>query len=306
MSNVYVILVSIVMQLQFASIHLIEAKHITAGVIRKHIFTIMSFAILTSLILFSLILSCIVADLQSLKLRSLLSSTSTTTSNVHQFLPSDGNFEYRISYKDDNSHEFAIYSPPSQTNEQQWFHGANLLNEIKTSADGTFAINVDNYCLYHSPVTGALREENKFYWFDCTYNPSQTLEKRIATHYHKNHVLKKFRVFFSFENPESNEDHVYDEIILSIRTTVPNNRQSVTQIPIYCVTNKTDIAITKTTSPLDMFPWELANQEEIVEGQYLWKYGILFDKLINQTVNDDNVSNFNYLVFPVTVSIQFM
>ena len=269
----------------------------------------MTFAILSSLILFSLLFSCTVADvqLQGPKLRSLLSNTHTyTTIHAHNLVPSDSNFKYRISYQDYNSNEYAIYSPPSYINEQQWFHGANLLNEIKTRTDNTFSINVANYCLYHSPLIKTVRPYKRFFWFDCTYNPSQTLEKRIATHYYRHQESSEFRVFFSFENPQSTSDHVpiYDKITLSIKTSATSNQESVTQIPIYCVTKKIDMKIDGTTSPLTLFPWELRSQEDIDQGKYLWKYQIMFDKSINQTAADENILKSNHLLFPVTFSMQ--
>ena len=263
----------------------------------------MSFTIPVSLIVFCLLLSCTGADLKSRKLRSLLSSTSAATSNVHQFLPSDGNFEYRISYQDfNNDAQYAIYSPGQTHEQQQWFHGANLFDEIKTSTDNTFGINVDDYCLYHSYVSNpalalAVGQEKTFYWFDCTYNPSQTLEKRIATH----DASPKFIVFFSFQKPESNNDRIYDQITLSIKTITTDNEESVAQIPIYCVRKKTDMKIDETTSPLDMFPWEVA---PFGQSQH-WKYQIMFDKPMPQKLGDNNASNSNHLVMPLTVSSQF-
>ena len=261
----------------------------------------MSFTISISLIVLGLLSSCTVAQLERAKLRTLLS----TTSHAPNFLPSDGNFEYRISYQDYYSNEYAIYSPPSYTHEQQWFHGADLLHDIKTSADNTFAITVDDYCLYHVPLINTMYQLKRFYWFDCTYNPYQTLEKRIATHYYRRQENTEFRVFFSFQNREPTFAHrIYDKITLSIRSSSTNNQESVTQIPIYCVFKKTDIKIDETTSPLDMFPWELRNKESTNHG--MWKYQIMFDTLINQTVNNDNVSHSNHLLMPVTVSIQFV
>ena len=263
----------------------------------------MSYTIAPSVIFFCSLLSCTIADLKSRKLRSLLSSTSATSS-VHEILPSDGNFEYRISYQDyKNGAEYAIYSPPGQTHEQQWFHGANLFNEIKTSTDNTFGITVDNYCLYHSYVSNeALMDQVRtFYWFDCTYNPSQTLEKRIATHYYRGDAAAEFRVFFSFDNPQSNNDRIYEKITLSIKTITTDNHESVAQIPVYFVHKKTDMKIEEATSQLDLFPWEVAPFED----QY-WKYQIMFDKPMTQTLGDNNASNSNHLVMPLTVLIQFL
>ena len=181
-------------------------------------------------------------------------------------LPNDGNFEYRISYQDYNTTEYAIYSPPSQLqiHEQQWFHGTNLLREIHTRTDNTFGINVDNYCLYYSPGIKTVRQQKRFYWFDCTYtyNPSQTLEKRIATNDYRRQPHVEFRVFFSFENIYI---LIHNLVIIflftiSIKTIVTNNQQSVNQIPIYFVLKKTDIKIDDATSPLDMFHGNLTNE----------------------------------------------
>ena len=256
---------------------------------------IMSFTISTSLIVFCLLLSCTVADLlKSRKLRTLLSSTS----NLYEFLPSDGNFQYRISYQDyNNAAEYAIYGPPGQTHGQQWFGGTNLLNEIKISTRSTFAINVDNYCLYHS------YKNKRFLWFDCTYNPSQTLEERVATHYYRHYEFSEFRIFFSFQTLQSSNDRIYEKITLSIKTTATtNNPESVTQIPIYCVRKNTDMKIDDTTPLLDMFPWEV---ESLREDEY-WKYQIIFDKPMAQQLGDNNALNSDHLVMPLTVLIQYL
>ena len=221
------------------------------------------------------------------KLRTLLSSTNTKSA-----FPFD-KFEYRISYQHDNGTEYAIHSPTDDT--QQWFDGTNLVNEIDTNTNNKFAINVDDYCLYHDDI-----KKYAFNWHDCTYNPSQKIEKRSAASKREN----SHRVFFSFDRGQQVETATctYNNIILSVKNVDQNTHnadESIAQIPIYCANERQDqlpqTELTDTlTSLLDIFPFQLPSVE-----RYLWKFQILFDKPMTQMWPIDNITT-NTLLLPVT------